>query len=488
MGSHIPSIEQEAPHKQPRQTMPVNFFGPSVYSKFYKALICAVVLASPMLASAQQTSINNTACVQNYNAATDANTDYFPNKVDADDATYFQISYHNNYKLLVNSYTNETFALYQCGTPQPTGLANGTKFFPVPVSNVAVMETIVVPYLEMLGVANSVTAVGSDALISSPCFQKFVQSDNIPTLSDTNTTSANLTLTKVDVEFGAYEADPTNNKSVSVSASQDPGTLNRAEWLEFFAAFYNKEQLANTLTAQINDNYNRLKQAASGYNPKPLVAWASYTAPSSYNNNTASWTVSNATYKVQFSQDAGGSALSGGTYSSVSDFLNAITDVDVLIDETFVGSDFNAFLQNYNISATNENNYKFIKNKAVYREDRISTTAGGQDWLEAAIPMADAVLEDVINAINPSAPTSNYTRRWLRNIALNETIEYSSAVNCTSNENDARPDAAINFTSTAKFSQPTYGSSSSTSGAVSFTAVSSTLLVTVLATIFAFLQ
>jgi hypothetical protein len=77
----------------------------------------------------------------------------------------------------------------------------------------------------MLGVANSVTAVGSDALISSPCFQKFVQSDNIPTLSDTNTTSANLTLTKVDVEFGAYEADPTNNKSVSVSASQDPGTL-----------------------------------------------------------------------------------------------------------------------------------------------------------------------------------------------------------------------------------------------------------------------
>lgn len=149
MGSHIPSIEQEVPHKQPRQTMPVNFFGPSVYSKFYKALICAVVLAGPMLASAQQTSINNSACVQNYNAATDGNTDYFPNKVDADDATYFKISYHNNYKLLVNSYTNETFALYQCGTPVPTGLANGTKVFPVPVSNVAVMETIVVPYLEV---------------------------------------------------------------------------------------------------------------------------------------------------------------------------------------------------------------------------------------------------------------------------------------------------------------------------------------------------
>lgn len=343
----------------------------------------------------------------------------------------------------------------------------------------------------MLGVANSVTAVGSDALISSSCFQKFVQSDNIPTLSDTNSTASNLTLTKVDVEFGAFEADPTNNKSVSVSSSQDPGTLNRAEWLEFFAAFYNKEQLANTLTAQINDNYNRLKQAASGYNPKPLVAWASYTAPSSYNNNTASWSVSNATYKVQFSQDAGGSALSGGMYSNVSDFLSAINNVDVLIDETFVGDDFNSFLQNYNISAADQNNYKFIKNKAVYREDGVSTTAGGQDWLEAAIPMADAVLEDVINAINPSAPVSNYTRHWLRNIALNETIKYSTADNCTSNENDARADLAVNFTSTNKFSQPSYSSNSSpssTSEAVSFTAVSSTLLVTVLATFFAFLQ
>lgn len=337
----------------------------------------------------------------------------------------------------------------------------------------------------MLGVANSITAVGSDALVSSPCFQKQVSTGSIQTLSSTNATLEAQQLAKVDVQFGAYMADPTNNKSVSVSAAEDPGALNRAEWLEFFAAFYNKEQLANTLTAQINNNYNRLKQAASGYNPKPVIAWANYVAPSQYNYNVASWLVSNATYKVQLATDAGGSALGYGNYSNPADFQKAIANVDVLIDETFVASNLSDVLNNYNISAADQNNYKFIKNKALYREDGVSTLAGGQDWLEAAIVMADAVLEDVINAINPTAPTSNYTRHWLRNVALNEQVRMSSDVNCTSNENDARADEATNYTSTAAFTQP----SANSSGAVaSLTVASSTILASLVATMFVLLQ
>ncbi|CAO3681340.1 unnamed protein product [Umbelopsis ramanniana] len=487
MGSHIPSIEQDAPEKQPRQTMPVNFFGPSVYSKFYKAFICVVVLASPMLASAQQSSINPTSCVTGFNNA----TDYFPVKVQADDATLFKIEYHNSYKLLTSidpyGIANETYALYQCGTTIPTGLANGTKIIQIPVSRVGVLDVSVIPYLEMLGVANTVTAVGDDIFVSSACFQKQVAGGNIVSLSSTNATLADQQLSGVDIELGAYAADSTNNKSIAVYASQDPGTLNRAEWLEFFAAFFNKEQAANTLTGQINDNYNRLKQAASGYNPKPVVAWANYQAPSQYNNNTASWGISNATYKVELTKDAGGTALGLGSYSNVTAFQQAIVNVDVLIDETYYATSLSDVLTNYNISSADQSKYKFLANKALYREDGISTTAGGQDWLESAISMADAVLEDVIDAINPS---TNFTRRWLRNVAANETIRYSSAANCTGNENDARADSATNFTTTTTFAQPTYGSSASTSSptsgaAASLTFVFSTVMATAVASVFA---
>jgi hypothetical protein len=340
----------------------------------------------------------------------------------------------------------------------------------------------------MLGVANTITAVADDIFVSSPCFQKQVAAGGIVTLSTTNATLADQQLTGVDIELGAYAADPSNNKSIAVYASQDPGTLNRAEWLEFFAAFFNKEQAANTLTGQINDNYNRLKQAASGYNPKPVVAWANYQAPSQYNNNTASWGVSNATYKVELTKDAGGTALGFGSYSSVTAFQQAISNVDVLIDETYYATSLSDVLTNYNISSADQTKYKFLANKALYREDGISTSAGGQDWLESAISMSDAVLEDVINAINPAAPSSNFTRRWLRNVSANETIRYSSEANCTSNENDARADAATNFTSTTAFAQPTYGSSSptSTSGAAaSLTLVFSTIMATAVASVFA---
>ena len=65
--------------------------------------------------------------------------------------------------------------------------------------------------------------------------------------------------------------------------------------------------MANEIITNITGNYDRLKQAASGYkdDQKPLVAWTMYDAPSQYNQNTASWNVSVADFKIQVTQDAG---------------------------------------------------------------------------------------------------------------------------------------------------------------------------------------
>ena len=53
------------------------------------------------------------------------------------------------------------------------------------------------------------------------------------------------------------------------------------------------------------NNYNRLREASAHYDKKPVVAWTTYDAPSSYNNNTASYIISNASYKVGLTKDAG---------------------------------------------------------------------------------------------------------------------------------------------------------------------------------------
>lgn len=69
--------------------------------------------------------------------------------LDGDDAQYFKIDYHNNYKLVTDQRNQQTYALVQCGTPNPTNLPNGTEIYQVPVTNAAVLETTVVPYLEV---------------------------------------------------------------------------------------------------------------------------------------------------------------------------------------------------------------------------------------------------------------------------------------------------------------------------------------------------
>lgn len=132
-------------------------------------------------------------------------------------------------------------------------------------------------------------------------------------------------------------------------------------------------------------------------------------------------------------------------YGSAAELLEAISSVDVLIDETFIGSNLTDFLKNYEIASGQESKYKFLQYKRVYREDGILTASGGYDWFEAPVAMADALLEDMINAVNPTAPSASYKRNWLRNIVLEEPIKYTTVENCTWVESSPRPNLATTY-------------------------------------------
>jgi hypothetical protein len=56
----------------------------------------------------------------------------------------FQVQYFNTYKVVTNSIVNETYVLYQCGSlPPPVNeVPAGSKFFSVPLTSVAVPETV----------------------------------------------------------------------------------------------------------------------------------------------------------------------------------------------------------------------------------------------------------------------------------------------------------------------------------------------------------
>ncbi|RUS34629.1 periplasmic binding protein [Jimgerdemannia flammicorona] len=418
----------EIPLPPPRITMPVNFYGLSVYRQFYMQTICVFLVLTALIVVPTSAQQNSQQCVTTYNAQ----TDYFPAKIHVDNATLFAIQYFNNYKLVSNKMTNEIFALYQCGTPAPTNLPNGTKVFAVPVAKVATLQTSSNTYLEALGVGAKIVALSVEQDVSSPCLQKGLANNSIIQISSSNATFMAQTLAQMDVVFGSPSASTSNNT--------------RAEWVEFYSTWFNLEDSGNKISASINDNYNCLRRAAANINGnKPIVSWVSYSAPSEYTNNTPSWDISTVNFKMQLTADAGAIFFAPNTtkFSTSKDFLAAIQNVDVIIDETYLAPTLNDVLSNFGITNATASTYRFVANQAIFREDGIQTVAGGRDWYESAVIFDDAVLADVIAAVWPGYPTTGYQRSWLRNVAKGETPKISTAANCTGSVSTPRTDPAF---------------------------------------------
>ncbi|KAG0057274.1 hypothetical protein BGZ83_000064 [Gryganskiella cystojenkinii] len=439
--------------KVPRWTQPVSFYGQSVFSKYYAHSICAFLLLVPFLvmpvaAQAGQGPLDANGCAIKF----DPTYNYFPSasQTHVDNATLFSVTYKNNYKVVTNSFTNNTFVLTQCGTTPPAAslFSNTTVFFNVPVKNVASLATTAVSYLEMLGERKAIKAVDTEGLVSSPCVQHGLEGGEIIGLEDTNLTLRATQLQSVDLIFSSFSSDPaTANKTVITSEVNDPGPLNRAEWLEFYSTFFNLEEFAQNLTASINNNYNCFKTAATAQSTKPLVAWTSYVAP--YGNNTAYWqfsTTVTAPYKQALTTDAGATFFNGtgvNKFNTSAALLDAIKDVDILIDETFTGDNLAAFFTNYGLAANST--LKFVQNKAIFREDGLVNPNNGRDWFAAAVAMDDAVLQDIIRAVHPEVLPAGTTYNWIRNIAKSETSRLLTSANCTATDSSKPvPDLALN--------------------------------------------
>ncbi|RUP52338.1 hypothetical protein BC936DRAFT_147245 [Jimgerdemannia flammicorona] len=284
--------------------------------------------------------------------------------------------------------TNEAFALYQYGTPASTNLPNGTKVFAVPVAKVATLQTSSNTYLEALGVGANIMALSEEQYVSSPCLQKGLANNFIIQISSSNATFM-----------------------VQILAAPNGSRV------EFYSTWFNLEDSGNKISASINDNYNCLRRAAANINGnKPVVSWVSYSAPSEYTNNIP---------------------------STSKDFLVAIQNVDMIIDETYLAPTLSDIHSIFGITNATAPTYRFVANQAILREDGIQTVAGGRDWFESAVIFDDAVLADVIATVWPGYPTAGYQRSWLRNVAKGETPKISTAANCTGSVSTPRTDPAF---------------------------------------------
>ncbi|KAJ1938170.1 hypothetical protein FBU59_004527, partial [Linderina macrospora] len=386
--------------------------------------------ASAMAASSTD-GLQSIECV-----SSDASDDLYSNKVEVKYAKLFSVDYHKTYKVVSNLSSNNTYVLYQCGSTKPK-VDKADAYIEVPVKSAAAWATTAAIFVEALGVQNRIKNLGTAPSIVSPCLQKLLQ-DDIKPFNEGNATATELQEQQNMVVFnmqGGQDANTTNTV-YSVEYLED-SALGRSEWVKFFAPFFNAEERANKLFDSVASNYDCFKNKANKeYNDiRPVIAWTSYSAPSSFNNNTAYWQVSYANYKYNLVRDAGARMLNTTDHQTTKfatskAFLNALKEVDIVIDESGLGYNYTELLKKYGVEDPSKSDYAWVANKRVYRPDLIQSAEGGLGWFEAPFAFADALLQDIVGVAHPKFLKDGYKSNWFRNLAKGDNVKVVSADTC----------------------------------------------------------
>lgn len=365
--------------------------------------------------------------------------------------------------MVTNQIANETYVLYQCGTPAPAGDAPGVvpdaKLFQIPLTSLSVPETVPYAYIELLGLDDRVHDVSS--FVVSPCGQKVLACAGGVASPDAFSYWSNMTALEEAVfpavdGIIANQSFPEHPRAFAFSSASDPGVLNRVEWIKFLGLFFNRERAATQIFDELSQQYNATREAErrkADAGASPVVAFPAHFAFDGDENYQLSF----ADYKAQLVGDAGGkmldkaaiAAVPGVRASAFSDdvlefawtgegafpsktaaqaaFLKVLAGADVVVDESYALDpatfNFAAFEGEYGLNATSDAvkaSLPWLAPRLVFREDGLLSENAGLGIFEGALVRPDKLLADVARVTNAArdgklaADDTKFT--WVRQI------------------------------------------------------------------------
>jgi iron complex transport system substrate-binding protein len=224
----------------------------------------------------------------------DPDVDYFPDKVEPLDSVFWSIEYANTYKILTNKFVNETYLLYQCGSEPPADQLDGrhTEVVQIPIlEGVAITQTPMISYLEQLGLMTQISVfISNPDTISSPCLKQRVDDGEVRVVADAYSVTAdtgfatnaasNEEISSTVAFISRFDDFLPFDTKIVISASDEGPNAAIFEWVDFFAAFFNQEALANQVVDAANERFDCIEGnaglIATDSQDKPVVFWAYY--------------------------------------------------------------------------------------------------------------------------------------------------------------------------------------------------------------------
>ncbi len=278
---------------------------------------------------------------------------------------------------------------------------NNEIFIQIPIKKAVYLSTTYLGYIELLDERNSIVGISGTKYVYDSIVNKMIDNGLISEVGF----EQSLDIEKIielqpDVVF-AYDITGSLQSKydmlkklginvVLVGEYLENHPLGRAEWLKFFASFFQTDSVANRLFSGITANYIDLQKSISDTNNKVGVIL-----------NTpfqGIWYLPGGnSYMAQLINDAGGNYLYKNKNSSES-FSVSLEDVfmkDDSIDILLNPGQVNSIEDILNIDKRLDN-VTCIKSGDVYNNNKRVTALGGNDFWESGVVCPDKILSDLI--------------------------------------------------------------------------------------------
>ena len=320
----------------------------------------------------------------------------------------FRLYYYDDYKLIeiYNPWVKNEIQqrLYLVSDEYVKTPSDGQKIV-VPVQNIAISSSTHVEFLNLLGELSTVKGVCTPHLIYNDDIRSRYANGNIVSLGDAhNVNLEQLLHLKPDVYFVAsYNQQDEQAKRLQQSGVNlafnnewtEQSLLARAEWIKFVAAFYNKEQLADSLFSQIEGDYLEVSAIAQSVSHRPTVMAGG--------NFKGTWYMPSGTsYMGRLFADAGAdyfykneASTSASLALNFETVLNNFHNAEVWLNAPT--ATLNTLIQ----MDERHNLFRSAREGRVYAFYRRTLTDGANDFWESAVARPDLVLKDLIWALHP---------------------------------------------------------------------------------------
>lgn len=297
-----------------------------------------------------------------------------------------------------------TYLLTEKGADVPENLDYDLKIN-VPIQSLVVTSTTHIPSLEALGVEDRLTGFPSTKYISSEKTRKNVDEGRIKELGNNESINTEMLLDlQPDVVIG-FALDTNNKAYETIKNSGIPVVFNadwveetplgKAEWIKFFAPFFDKQAEADRIFAHIESEYSRAKALTQDIKERPVVLSGAM--------HKAVWILPGGkSWAAQFIKDAGGSYPwadtedTGSLFLSMESVLDKAAPADFWISPTLFES-YTA-LERANPHYTQ---FKPFQNKTIYTYSKTKGDGIGMLYFELGPNRPDIILKDLIRIFHP---------------------------------------------------------------------------------------